>query len=244
MLADPRETPFTLPVRLTLLVLGAGAVAGGTFAVFVTANGTGAAALITAGVALGALGLVGPYVEAFSFGGFETRLFRKAAASLDAAIDRAASKANVSVSLDDRSGALTRAERHAELLSAARVLWVDDSPGGNDAERNVLQAFGATVDLALDTEEALGKLRRNDYVCVISDMRRPKSEVAGKLLVERMEEEKVARWTIFYVMDLKRELGTPPGALGITNRPDHLLHLVLDAVERDAYEPTRRTRTR
>jgi hypothetical protein len=27
--------------------------------------------------------------------------------------------------------------------------------------------------------------------------------------------------------------GTPPGAFGITNRPDELIHLVLDVLERE-----------
>ena len=37
---------------------------------------------------------------------------------------------------------------------------------------------------------------------------------------------------IFYVGSLDKEKGTPPGAFGITNRPDELTHCVLDVLER------------
>jgi len=37
---------------------------------------------------------------------------------------------------------------------------------------------------------------------------------------------------IFYVGKLDSHQGTPAGAFGITNRPQELLHLVLDALER------------
>jgi len=233
--------PFTSPVRILLIVLAAGLLISGGLAVYLTANEVGAAALITAGTALGVLAIVGPFVEAFSFGGFEAKM-RGARAALDDASLRVEKQGRVFVSADDRMGALARAEVHADLLAAARVLWVDDEPGGNDAERNVLQAFGVTVDVAMDTEEAIHKLETKDYVCIISDMRRPESERAGEILLERARERGVQRWTIFYIMDLDTRRGAPAGALGITNRPDHLLHLVLDAVEREAFEPSPATR--
>jgi hypothetical protein len=37
---------------------------------------------------------------------------------------------------------------------------------------------------------------------------------------------------IIYLYDLDRERGVPGGAFGITNRPDELVNLVLDALER------------
>ena len=40
---------------------------------------------------------------------------------------------------------------------------------------------------------------------------------------------------IFYIGIFDPKLGIPGGAFGITNRPDELLHLVLDALERKKY---------
>ena len=37
---------------------------------------------------------------------------------------------------------------------------------------------------------------------------------------------------IFYVGEVDERRGPPPGSAGITNRPDELLHLVLDVLER------------
>lgn len=76
-------------------------------------------------------------------------------------------------------------------------------------------------------------LKRHLYEVVISDIARTEGPDAGLKLLERMYREGVHRWTIFYVRDLKP--GVPPGAFGITNRPDHLLHLVMDALERERW---------
>lgn len=40
-------------------------------------------------------------------------------------------------------------------------------------------------------------------------------------------------WTIFYVFDLKPSV--PKHAFNITNRPDYLLHFVMDALEREKW---------
>jgi len=37
---------------------------------------------------------------------------------------------------------------------------------------------------------------------------------------------------VFYIGDLDEDRGVPPGAFGITDRVEELLHLVLDALER------------
>ena len=40
---------------------------------------------------------------------------------------------------------------------------------------------------------------------------------------------------IFFVGDLDPERGVPPGAFGITNSGEELLHLVFDVVERERF---------
>lgn len=228
--------PFTALVRLILVVASVILLAVGGASIFLTDSDAGAAALITLGTGLGLLALVGPYVEVFKLGGVEATFRKKAAEkALQVAIDRAAQSAGVSVSLSDKSGALRRAETHLMLLRKTAVLWVDDDPGGNDAERRMLTALGLSVDIALNNDEAMSKLGRRAYACVISDIGRPQGQPTGLDLRDRMEQS-VRRWLIFYVLRLERDRDTPRGALGITNRPDHLLHYVLDAVEREAYE--------
>ena len=80
--------------------------------------------------------------------------------------------------------------------------------------------------------QAEEKLGRN-YDLVISDIGRPMGQPSGRELGSFIAGRDEPRpFLIYYVTDLKPEMGTPPEALGITNRPDHLLHFVLDAVER------------
>lgn len=241
-LPEESSHPFTARVRLILLVASVGLLAVGAAAVFITDSDAGAAAFITLGTGMGLLALVGPYVEAFKLGGVEASFRAKdAEKALQDAIDEAAQSTGLSISPTDKSGALRRAESHIAFLREADVLWVDDDPGGNDAERRMLTALGVSVDIALSNDEAILKLRRRRFDCVISDIGRPAGEPTGLELRDRMErsaseKQSVYRWLIYYVLELERDKDTPRGALGITNRPDHLLHYVLDAVEREAFE--------
>jgi CheY-like chemotaxis protein len=148
-------------------------------------------------------------------------------------LDEAIAKSNVAVSQGDRRGALGRAERHIDVLQGARILWVDDRPEDNRRERRLLHSLGITIDLADDTDEALYKLARAEYDLVISDMERYGDDEAGSHLLERMRGKQIYHWTIIYLRNLKPELGTPAWAFAITNRPDHLLHYVMDIMERE-----------
>lgn len=229
-------TPFTARVRIALATLGVIFAASGVASVFFTENAAGSAALITLGSGLGVLAVVGPYVETFSLGGMEAT-FRKAAAAdaLQEAIDAAAKAAGISVSYGDKAGALRRAQAHVTLLRKASVLWVDDNPGRVDPERRMLNALGVSVDIALTDDEALTKLSRRRYDCVISDIYRGERAESGIELTRRMSGA-TRRWLVYYIGDFDPGLGTPAYALGITNRPDHLPHYVLDAIEREGFE--------
>ncbi len=225
--------PFTTIVRGVLVTIGLILIAAGITAIFSRESDTGAAALITLGVGLGLLALVGPFVDTFRYGGIEaTFRAREAEQALDDAVTSMGASEPIDAS--DRTGALRRAEAHADLLGAARVLWIDDHPGGNDAERRILTSFGVAVDIAVSHDEALRKLHKR-YDCVISDVSRPSGEPDGLAIVPAFLESP-NRWLIFYVGLVKPDHGTPWGAMGITNRPDHLLHYVLDAVERQHFE--------
>jgi CheY-like chemotaxis protein len=160
--------------------------------------------------------------------GFEFS-FAAAANQLDEAIARS----NVTVSQGDRRGALGRAERHINILQGTRILWVDDRPEDNRRERKLLHSLGITIDLAVDTNEALARLARAEYDLVITDMERDGDDKAGSDLIMRMRGKGVYRWTIIYLRNLNPALGTPAWAFAITNRPDQLLHYVMDIMERE-----------
>lgn len=147
-------------------------------------------------------------------------------------------KWNVTVPDKDKERALKRAIANQKLLADARVLWVDDRPENDNNERRMFQQLGVYCDFAQTTEAALEYLKEYEYHCVISDMERegikPEtiSKTAGIELIRLMRSRQIMLPVILYVGSYDSTLGTPLDALGITNRPDQLLHLLVDALER------------
>jgi CheY-like chemotaxis protein len=148
-------------------------------------------------------------------------------------LDEAIANSHATVSQGDRRGALGRAERHLGILQGARILWVDDAPEGNRQERKLLHSLGIIIDLADETDEALTRLARAEYDLVITDMARDGDDKAGQTLIRRMREKRIYRWTIIYLREFHPDDGTPAWAFAITNRPDQLLHYVIDIMERE-----------
>jgi hypothetical protein len=167
-----------------------------------------------------------PRVGGVKVFGFEITLLKES-------LDHAAAASSANVSEGDKWSALQRAEHVRPVFQGAHILWVDDRHRGSQELIRVLRAFGSEVDLARSSDEAMMLLKRHQYEVVISDISRTEGADAGLKMLERMYHEGVHRWTIFYVRNLKA--GVPPGAFGITNRPDHLLHLVMDALERERW---------
>ncbi len=125
---------------------------------------------------------------------------------------------------------MRRIEKVHSVLAGANLLWVDDQPEGNLYERVALSELGVQIDLALSTSEALLFLERKKYHAVISDMSRGAIPDEGLRMVQAMREESPP--VVFYILDLDGSRGTPPCTFGITNRPDELMHLLLDILER------------
>jgi hypothetical protein len=124
-----------------------------------------------------------------------------------------------------------RAARNYEVLSGASILWVDDDPLSVQREQELLQNLGVKrIDTATTTEEATAMNAKSSYQVVISDMDRIESPKAGEELLASVGPEGPP--VIIYLLNYKPELGVPDGAFGITNRPDELVDLVLDALER------------
>jgi len=134
---------------------------------------------------------------------------------------------------EQRSKALRRAQTIVPALEpGAQVLWVDDHPENNRNERRVLQSLGIFVDEVRSTEEALASLRRASYDLVLSDMARDGDAEAGLRMLSAMRTGGIDVEVIFYVGLINPLAGVPPGAFGITARPDELVHYVLDVLER------------
>ena len=128
--------------------------------------------------------------------------------------------------------ALRRAGLVAPILRHARILWVDDNPENNAHEREALLTLGTVTDIATSTGAGMAALRTNVYDLVISDMRRGSAPDEGLVLLEKMRKIGFPQRVVFYVGTADPEKGRPAGSFGITDRPDELLHLIMDILER------------
>lgn len=144
-----------------------------------------------------------------------------------------ARKAGEQINERERTQVMRRAERAAPILRDAQILWVDDHPEYNLHERRILRSLGVFVDLARTTDEALAMLRDTHYDMIISDMERGGVGNAGVKLVSSMRDLDLQRPTVFYTSYVDESRGTPTYTVGITARPDHLLHYVMDILERE-----------
>lgn len=167
-----------------------------------------------------------PRISGFKAFGVEATFVREQ-------LDQAVAKQAVQVSENDRSQVLRRARMVARVLQGAQVLWVDDNPDYNLYERRVLRSFGVFVDLARSTSEALAMVEQTSYDAVISDVERDGIGDEGIRFLAEMVKRRIYRWAILYAGSFDRSRGIPPYAFGMTDRPDHLLHYVMDILERE-----------
>jgi CheY-like chemotaxis protein len=147
-------------------------------------------------------------------------------------LDGAAEQKGAAIRADQREQVLRRADRAAPVLRGARILWVDDHPENNTYERQAMQALGAFVDIAKSSIEARSMMSQSRYDLLISDMDRDGVPDEGLRFLRQMHERNSSPHTIFYIGHVDEDRGVPAHAFGITDRPDELLHLVMDALER------------
>ncbi len=120
------------------------------------------------------------------------------------------------------------------LVRGRRVLWIDDHPSNNFYERLALAQMGLSVDIAASTEEGIQSARHIQHNVIVSDMSRGGQQNAGLEFLTAARTQGMLTPIIFYVRHLDWERGVPTGAFGITDRPDEVLHMVLDVLERQA----------
>jgi hypothetical protein len=136
---------------------------------------------------------------------------------------------------EDASGPLLRANMISPVLDGARLLWIDNKPEGNAGEIKLLRRLGMTVDTAVTSEEARHMLSRFHYDVIISDLDREGRVDEGQTFLASLIDTRLFRYTIFYVTHVDEEKPIPTGAFNITNQPDKLLHLIMDALERERW---------
>jgi CheY-like chemotaxis protein len=141
----------------------------------------------------------------------------------------------------ERQAALDKAKARRSAYEGAEILWVDDRPSNNRNESRMLRSFGAIITFACTTDEARGaiaaaKVEARPFDLVLSDIARdvppPANERAGLDMLAALRKEGISLPLIFYVGSTKPGAGTPPDAFGLAHRPDILLTLVGDALER------------
>ncbi len=177
-----------------------------------------------------------------TFEAFGVKLALSGGAAMDAAIELAQKNPNwpVEVPAADRKAALDRANANRSVFEGAEILWVDDRPSNNRNEARMLRSFGALITFAATTEEALRALRTSTdqhqpFDLIISDIGRDlpaPDPTAGLTMLPRLREAGFHQPVIFYVGRPEPGAGVPAGAFGLTNRPDQLLQLVIDALSR------------
>lgn len=122
-----------------------------------------------------------------------------------------------------------RAERSLSLTTGARLLWIDEHPKNNANEIKLLKRLGVQIDLASSDDIASKRLAQAVYDVVLSNMTRANDGDAGEKFLPNILAATLSPMVIFYVGKDRR---IPNGALGLTTRPDELLNLLLDALER------------
>jgi CheY-like chemotaxis protein len=146
------------------------------------------------------------------------------------------------VSPEELEPVIRRADRLRDLLTGARVLWVDDQPLANANIYRFLNSYGVVVDYARTTEETITALRwaSGAFEVIVSDMVRVNDPEAGMRdaqaglhLIQAMREQGINKPIILFVGHLDESKPTPLGARAITNRPDELIQHILDVIEQD-----------
>lgn len=115
------------------------------------------------------------------------------------------------------------------LARGARILWVDDEPDNNLLEARPLEAAGARFVFVRSTDEAIDAAR-TPFDLVISDIERDGDPEAGLRMPATLAAHGISIPVIFYVGEAHKP--PPADAFGIADRPEELLHLVLDGLAR------------
>jgi|GEM_PF-1923768 len=116
-----------------------------------------------------------------------------------------------------------------------RILWVDDHPENNLAERRHFESRRIAIYLATNTADALTLLSMYRYDAVISDMGRGDEPLAGVKLMEQMRAQRDQTPYFLYTImpsDAQRALISKGGGNGVAVTSEELYRLLLPLFER------------
>jgi CheY-like chemotaxis protein len=156
-----------------------------------------------------------------SFGGLEI--------DLKGDISEAVQAKGVDVSAQLEGQVARRAQSSVALTTGARLLWIDEHPDNNTIEIHLFKRLGLIVDLATSDADATKRLAEHVYDVVLSSWTRAGDQDAGRKFIPTVRAAMLNPPIIFYVGKVRE---VPFDAFGLTVRPDELLNLVLDALER------------
>lgn len=134
------------------------------------------------------------------------------------------------IPLIDLGRASRRLASQQALLKGARLLWIDDHPDNNRYEIKLFEEAGARVDTRLTSAAAEAAIMHVTFDLIISDIDREGNAQEGLRLAHHLAQVRNSPPLILYVARARRP--APVSAFGITDRPDELVHLVLDALGR------------
>ncbi len=115
---------------------------------------------------------------------------------------------------------------------------MDDHPSNNYYERSALEALGIHLTVSTSTEDALEKIAINKYVAILSDMGRYPDRQAGYPLLEKLRTEELYKRNVdtpFIIYGRSNLPGDKAetkrrGGFGMTNNPQELFQLVINAI--------------
>lgn len=115
-------------------------------------------------------------------------------------------------------------------LPVATILWVDDHPVNNQNEKMALATLGIFADSYTNNSEALEALATGSYDFVISDVGRDDENEDGWDLLRAIRKRAPNMLFVFYTINIEedeRKRSANMGALGIVERPEDLLNVVI-----------------
>lgn len=126
------------------------------------------------------------------------------------------------------------AQPKAVVRGRKLVLWVDDNPDNNAAERDAMNAYSIDFAVARSTDAAMAHIGRFPFDAVISDMARPRDERAGFTLLRWLRSRD--QTTPYFIYSGYRDAvhvdeALQLGAQGLTNVPSELIDGLLRALD-------------
>ena len=122
-----------------------------------------------------------------------------------------------------------------------KILWVDDRPENNTRERKIFEKEGISFDLVYSTDEALDKIKSNDYIVIISDMDRKEGDKEGYVLLKKLRDSN--NQTPFFIyagsnLQEHKDMARMKGAQGSTNNGNELFEMVMNYVDKQTINDT------